>query len=92
MNAAPFTAPRLQRCYAALREYGELSTLDLIRIANICAVNSVVAELRANGININCRRDKGRWLYSLTDPPDTRYKRMGEEMADSILSALGVKP
>jgi len=67
MNHAPFDSPRLQRCYAALREYGELSTLDLIRIANVCAVNSCVAELRANGISVNCRRAEGKWLYKLAE-------------------------
>ena len=41
------------------------TTRDLIRKANVCAVNSCIAELRANGIQIECERKKDRWFYAL---------------------------
>ncbi|TMV09853.1 hypothetical protein FGK63_01930 [Ruegeria sediminis] len=51
------TSPRLQRALRALREAGgEISTYALSRAADLCAVNSVIAELRANGAEITCRQ------------------------------------
>ena len=32
-----------------------LTTMEIIRVAGICAVNSIVSELRTNGADINCR-------------------------------------
>ena len=61
---------RLQRVLSVLEDGGEHSTLDLVMLAGVCAVNSTVAELRANGIAIDCRQTKGAngdrlWLYRL---------------------------
>jgi hypothetical protein len=44
---------------------GEFSTLDIIRHANVCAVNSIISELRQNGINIACQRKGPYWYYTL---------------------------
>lgn len=76
MNHADLaTSPRLQRALAVLRaRRGRwTSTRTLLREANICAVNSVVAELRENGVRIECeqRTQKGlhrrRWFYRIKD-------------------------
>lgn len=49
-------SPRLKRALAALERAGTrgLTTRELIYAADICAVNTVVAELRANGIAVDC--------------------------------------
>ena len=71
MHAARLDAsPRLQRVLAVLADGREYSTLDLVREAQVCAVNSIVAELRANGHAIICRQARAtdgarRWLYRL---------------------------
>ena len=56
---------RLQRVLAVLMDRKAHTTRDLIRKANVCAVNSCIAELRANGIQIECERKKDRWFYAL---------------------------
>lgn len=62
-------SPRLQRVLAVLEDGREHSTRELLDAARVCAVNSIVAELRANGHRITCRQqvaDEGRvWLYRL---------------------------
>lgn len=71
MHAARLEASiRLQRVLAVLEDGEEHSTLDIVREACVCAVNSCIAELRANGAAIDCRQarnaDGGRiWLYRL---------------------------
>lgn len=60
-------SPRLQRTLRVLRAGGWHSTRALMRAADICAVNSVVAELRANGFAIDTRCvGRGRYEYQLT--------------------------
>lgn len=55
---------RLQRLLKVLEDGQKHSTFDIITEAKICAVNSAVAELRANGFNINCKRiAKNIWQY-----------------------------
>ena len=57
-------SPRLQRLAEVLAGGGWYSTRDLFMQAGICAVNSAVAELRANGIGVECRRvGRGRYEY-----------------------------
>ena len=57
---------RLQRVYAYLKRCKkEKSTMDIIKAANVCAVNSIISELRDNGISIDCRRSGDKWLYKL---------------------------
>ena len=52
-----------------------LTTRDLIVEAHICAVNSVIAELRANGCDIQCEQQPAetgerRWAYRLKSAPE----------------------
>ena len=66
MKAAKITSSdRLQRVLAVLMDKKPHTTRDLIRKAHVCAVNSCIAELRANGIQIECERKKDRWFYAL---------------------------
>lgn len=65
---------RLQRVARLLADGAEYSTLDIIAQAGVCAVNSIVAELRHNGIGIACRRCGAIWLYRIS-PPTTKGAR-----------------
>lgn len=66
MHAARLTrSERLRRVLALLQDGEEHSTLDIIEHANVCAVNSIASELRANGAVINCERRGDRWFYRL---------------------------
>lgn len=56
---------RLRRVHALLRDGRERSTRDIVEQGRVVAVNSVVAELRENGCDIQCRRDGGVWLYRM---------------------------
>lgn len=62
---------RLQRVAELLSDGRWYSTLDIIVGAGVCAVNSCVAELRANGLEIACRRvGKERFEYRLIRAAD----------------------
>lgn len=64
MNAAHLTrSDRLQRVRNVLMDGMRHTTRDLIRKAKVCAVNSIIAELRANGMQIECQRVGDRWFY-----------------------------
>lgn len=66
MNAAKLEkSDRLQRVDALLSDGREYSTLDICIGANVCAVNSAIAELRAHPNNrvISCRRIADVWYY-----------------------------
>ena len=66
MNAANLDkSDRLQRVLKLLKKGGEFTTLDIVMKAHVCAVNSVVAELRQHGYNINCQRRGDKWFYRL---------------------------
>ncbi len=72
MHAAKLkSSDRLQRVLAVLSEGGWYSTRQIIRMAQVCAVNSVISELRANGVQIECKQfasTRGRptiWRYRL---------------------------
>lgn len=56
---------RLQRVRKLLADGKPHSTMEIIQRANVCAVNSIVSELRANGMAIDCRREGRRWYYRL---------------------------
>lgn len=58
---------RLQRVDALLADGNEYSTMQIVHTAQVCAVNSIIAELRDNGRAIACRRDKHIWYYRRTD-------------------------
>ena len=75
MHAARLdSSPRLQRVHALLADGTERSTLEIVRAARVCAVNSCIAELRANGFQIECRRGRAAasgeplWLYRMPRP------------------------
>ena len=75
MHAARLdTSPRLRAVHALLADGVERSTREIIADAGVCAVNSCIAELRANGAVIACRREddretgKVRFLYRMTKP------------------------
>jgi hypothetical protein len=64
MNAARISSSeRLQRVDALLSDGREYSTLEIIINAQVCAVNSIVSELRHNGRAISCRRTGDVWYY-----------------------------
>jgi len=66
MNAANFEkSDRLQRVYKLLKKGGEYTTLDIIQRAGVCAVNSIVSELRQAGYQITCQRRADKWFYRL---------------------------
>ena len=66
MNAANIEkSARLGRVLDLLSQGGEFTTLDIIKQASVCAVNSIVAELRCNGFEINCQRRGDKWFYRL---------------------------
>lgn len=56
---------RLRRVHEVLMDGNSHSTRDLIREAKACAINSIVAELRTNGIDISCHRVGNIWWYRM---------------------------
>jgi predicted transcriptional regulator len=67
MNAANMNkSERLQRVYKLLSGGGEYTTLEIIQNAGVCAVNSIISELRQNGYQINCERRADKWFYRMT--------------------------
>ena len=67
MNAARLhKSQRLQRVLATLQDGREHTTRDIMLWSDVCAGNSCIAELRANGHEIVCRRKGDRWTYQLT--------------------------
>ncbi len=80
MHAASLeSSPRLQQTLDLLLDGRERSTLEIIAGARVCAVNSVIAELRANGFEIRCRQVNARggrvWLYRLDLSDDGTAKK-----------------
>lgn len=63
------TSPRLQRVARLLEGGREYSTAEIVGGAGVCAVNSAIAELRANGLDIACRRQGDLWFYRLNPQP-----------------------
>jgi len=58
-------AGTLARVIARLQR-SPATTLEIIRDCGVCAVNSIIAEIRANGIAVNCSQiGRGKFLYSL---------------------------
>ena len=67
MNAANLTkSDRLQRVHRLLSGGGEFTTLEIIQRAGVCAVNSIISELRQNGYQIDCQRRNDKWFYRMT--------------------------
>lgn len=66
-NAKLQNSDRLRRVLNLLLR-GPHTTLEIVREAQVCAVNSIISELRANGIPVDCKcLGKGRYLYSLPE-------------------------
>jgi len=64
-NAKLENSNRLQRVYSLLQS-GPKTTMQIIQEAGVCAVNSIISELRVNGITIHCECiRKGVYKYSL---------------------------
>jgi hypothetical protein len=66
MHAASIDkSERLGRVLKLLSQGGEFTTLEIIQLANVCAVNSIVAELRQHGFDIDCQSRGDKWFYRL---------------------------
>jgi hypothetical protein len=64
MNAASVkTSERLQRVDRLLSDGKARTTRDIIHGACVCAVNSIIAELRLNGREIICHREGDKFYY-----------------------------
>lgn len=59
---------RLQRVRTLLADGVPRSTMEIIRGAKVCAVNSIAAELRHNGVPVACQRVGDIWLYWIQAP------------------------
>ncbi len=51
---------RLQRVLKYLSDGKPHTTFEIIMGTGQCAINSIIAELRMNGMSISCRQVKGR--------------------------------
>jgi len=60
-------SPRLLRTLKVLRKNTELTTLEIIQKARVCAVSAIISELRENGFSISCKRRGNNWFYKLED-------------------------
>lgn len=61
MHAAKLEdSPRLQKVLNFLRFHGVRTTMEIMQGCHVCAVNSIIAELRENGFTINCNAVKGQ--------------------------------
>ena len=66
MKAAKLqNSARLQRVDALLADGNPHSTMEIIERAHVCAVNSIIGELRENGRIINCQKVHGVFFYQL---------------------------
>lgn len=66
MNAARLDeSPRLQRVLDVLSDGRSHTTREIVAAADVCAVNSCVAELRANGVGVSCSQgfERGRRVF-----------------------------
>ena len=61
MHAAKLeNSPRLQRVLSFLRRSRKPTTMEIVDACRVCAVNSIIAELKANGFDIVCTAVKGQ--------------------------------
>ncbi len=58
-------SPRLQRVHELLKTGLEYSTMEIIKKANVCAVNTIITELRRNGLTIMTRQRNKVFFYKL---------------------------
>jgi len=67
MRAAKLqNSERLQKVLKVLSDGREHSTQEIIKAGNVCAVNSIIAELRENGHEITCVARNRVWYYQLS--------------------------
>ncbi len=67
-HASIETSDRLQRTLQLLQTGRWYSTREIVRTADVCAVNSIITELRCNGFDIISRCvGRGRYEYQLQD-------------------------
>lgn len=61
------TSKRLQRVLKTMKACGRhgATTRDIMYMANVCAVNSCIAELRVAGYPITCKREADVFRYKL---------------------------
>ncbi|MBI5634883.1 MAG: hypothetical protein HZA15_15555 [Nitrospirae bacterium] len=60
------TSERLQKVLEVLQDRQWHGTFDIMMQTSLCAVGSAISELRANGIEVECRcAGKGRYEYRL---------------------------
>lgn len=75
MHAAALDrSARLQRVRDVLADGDWHSTRDIVVRADVCAVNSCIAELRHGGLVIHCRQGRGAeggriWEYRMEPRP-----------------------
>ena len=68
MNSAKLSrSDRLKRVLSVLSDGQAHTTMDIIKNASVCAVNSIISELRANGKDIECQRKGDVWYYWLRE-------------------------
>lgn len=66
IRAAKLDSPRLARVHQYLLDGGWHGTREIISTCDVCAVNTIIAELRDNGLRIDTRcTGKGRYEYRL---------------------------
>jgi hypothetical protein len=66
MNSASLDrSARLKRVSKFLSDKKEHSTYEIVQKTKVCAVNSIVSELRDNGLDIRCQRRGDRWYYRM---------------------------
>lgn len=64
------SSPRLQRVLWVLLDGAWHGTREIVQRADVCAVNSCIAELRANGVEIETRcTGVGRYEYRIVGMP-----------------------
>lgn len=82
---------RLQRVLNVLRIAGRdgMTTAEIIHEAHVCAVNSAVAELRANEYEISCEcESRGVFRYRLISEPVDEFSDMNAEANSNYLRDL----
>jgi hypothetical protein len=74
---------RLQRLLDFLLDGHRHTTLEIIKGADICAVNSAACELRENGFEVECdhKRPASYWLTDVEDARILKAELLAERKA-----------
>ena len=75
IRAARLSSPRLRRVLRLLSDGRPHSTRGIVRGAQVCAVNAIIAELRFHGAEIACQQEvlpngQRRFYYTMTKEPN----------------------